>query len=311
MKILSLDGGGIRGIISAVWLQELQRKLDKPIYETFDLIAGTSTGAILAVALGLGMDPGDILSMYLEKAPLIFPQNKYKRIAGRISRLFRGHGFSQPKYDDIILNSILKDILGHSKFGDMKTNIIVPAYDLEHMQSRVFKSWRNEYKDLSSWEIVRASAAAPTYLSAYKMVVMGRETHFVDGGVIANNPSMCAVAEAMRLGSPKEDILLVSLGTGQGSNVFAGEELEHWGPIQWATNIITVLIDGNNDVQNYHVSMLLNGNSFRFQMTLPKENYRLDKATKKNLNELEVLARRYWNRSDTKVKVREIINRLS
>lgn len=311
MKVLSLDGGGVRGIISAVWLQELQNKLDKPIHEIFDIIAGTSTGSILATGLGLGMPIEEILRMYYEHSPLIFPQSRITRGWSRVTRLFKGHGFSQPKYDDTVLNQTLQDVLGkETLFKDMKTKVIVPAYDMEHMQARVFKSWRREYAGLPVWKVVRASCAAPTYFSAHKMRVSGIEAHFVDGGVIANNPSMCAVAEAIRLGDGIDNIVLASLGTGQGSSVFSGRSLDNWGPIQWARNIISILMDGNNDVQNYHTSMVLNSNSFRFQMTIPDRNHRLDKATEINLKELEVLARRHWNRSDTKVQVRKLISKL-
>lgn len=308
MKILSLDGGGVRGVIPTVWLQELQSKLNKPIHEEFDLIAGTSTGSILAIGLGLGMDPGEILKMYLHKAPLIFPQGRLKRFGARISRVFKGHGLSQPKYDGVLLNKVLQDVLGEKGFGTVKTNVVVTSYDLEHMQARIFKSWRDEYKSIPAWEIARASSSAPTYLPAHKLYAMDRDMWLVDGGVVANNPAMIAVAEALRLGCKREDIVLVSLGTGQSSNVFSGKELEQWGPLQWASRIISILMDGNNDSQNYHSSMLLGDKNFRFQMTLPQDNYRLDKATKANLHELEVLARRHWNRSDNKTQVRKLLN---
>lgn len=308
MRLLALDGGGVRGIVTAVWLQEIARRLDKPLCEYFDIIAGTSTGSILAIGTAMGMDPQYMIDMYLNKASIAFPTSRIARISSRVLRLLEGKGFSVPKYDDAGLNKLLKDVLGEdTKFGDLKSKVLVPTYDVEAAQPRVFKSWRKEYADIPAWEIARSSSAAPTFLPAHKLFTLGRDHYLVDGGLVANNPSMCVVAEALRLGAKQDDITLVSLGTGESSLMRDGKKVQHWGAVQWAPRIISSLMDGSSDVQTYHAKMILGDNCYRFQTIIPKELSSMDNADRANLKQLERLARRYIGRAEVKAQLRKML----
>lgn len=313
MKLLALDGGGVRGIVSAVWLGEILRhlKTGATLHDTFDLIAGTSTGSILAIGTAAGMTPEHMVDMYLTKAQDAFTTSRTKRIWSRLNRLLEGKGFSVPKFDDEGLNLLLKETLGEDlRFGNLNTKVLVPTYDVEHTQPRVFKNWRREYEDIPAWEVARASSAAPTFLPAHRLNMLGRDHYLVDGGLVANNPSMCALAEALRLGAKKEDIVLVSLGTGQSAHSHDGTEVQHWGAIQWAPNIITALMDGSSDVSTYHTKMILGDKCFRFQMIIPKELASMDNSNPDNLRKLARLARRHMGRAEMKDQLRHLISLL-
>jgi patatin-like phospholipase/acyl hydrolase len=308
MKLLSLDGGGVRGVISAVWLQEIRRHLDIPLYEAFDLIAGTSTGSILAIGSAMGIEPKEMVSMYTNKAHIAFPRGNFGRFKSRILRLVEGKGLSVPRYDGKGLDRLLKETIGEDQmFGDMKTRVLVPTYDIEQSQPRMFKSWREECADIPAWEVARASSAAPTYLPAHKLFTLGRDQYLLDGGLVANNPSMCALAEAIRLGAKKEDITLVSLGTGQSTQTIEGKKAQHWGGFQWAPNIINTIMDGSSDIQTYHTKMIIGERCFRFQMMIPKELAKMDDSNPKHIKELVRLARRYMGRTEVKAQLRKML----
>lgn len=199
-KILSVDGGGIKGIFAASFLAEIEQKCSVKICDYFDILAGTSTGGIITAALSVGIPAKDILELYMENAKCIFPQNKY-------FKLFK------TKYRSKFLEPIIAKALKDLKIRDCKTRLLIPAYNLEQRSARVFKTphTKDLYfdKDILLKDIVMATTAAPLYFPPYKM----EGGTFIDGGVIANNPSFMAVAEGMtRLQWKKEEIVLLSIG---------------------------------------------------------------------------------------------------
>lgn len=302
-KILSLDGGGVRGVITATWLNELQKQVQNPngIGNSFDYIAGTSTGSILAAALALGLQPDAIIKLYKENGDEIFP-GRLERLWDRFTRTF-AEGFSAPKYSDTGLEGVLKRVFGNKKLGELTIPTLIVSYDTIQRKPIVFKSWKEEHKDLLVWEVCKASSSAPTYFPAHIMEVEGQKRALIDGGVVANNPAACILAEVTRLTSTNAKnatslnrIFLASLGTGQLTRKIDESSARKWGAIQWAIPIIDVLFDGSTDAVDYIVNNILdNGHYARLQVDLTpgKGMDELDDASLTNLNALEGTAREH------------------
>lgn len=200
-KILTIDGGGIKGILAASFLAELEKRCGVRICEYFDLIAGTSTGGMIAAGMALGVPAETVLEMYLEKGREIFPKRK-------LWSLFKG------KYDTNPLQQALREVFGEKQIKDCKTRLLIPAYNLENRKVRVFKTPHAEDlyidKDYKIVDCLLSTTAAPLYFKPYKM----NGGVFVDGGIGANNPSLIALVEGItRCGWEVSDICMLSLGS--------------------------------------------------------------------------------------------------
>jgi predicted acylesterase/phospholipase RssA len=305
-RILSLDGGGIRGVITAVWLEELEERLGGPIREHFDLVAGTSTGAILACALSKGMSATEVLESYRSFGREVFP-TKAGRLWNRTMRTFT-QGPSAPKYDDRGLERALKRQFGEMKFGQLLLPTIVTSYDVLTRQAVVMKTMGaaaetpGRFDELPVWEVVKASSSAPTYFPAHVMQIKGARVPLVDGGVVANNPTACALAEGVKIngklpagqGVALSSFVVVSLGTGQATRSISVSEAREWGAIEWAIPIIDVLFDGAGDATDYIVRQLVpDDRYFRLQTALTDAFDDMDDASQTNVNALERIARSY------------------
>lgn len=200
-KILSIDGGGIKGIFSASFLAEIEEKCGGPYSEYFDMIAGTSTGAIIAAALSIGIPAQEILNLYLKKGKEIFPKGSTH------FKLFHG------KYSNEPLKNALIEVFGTKKIKDCQTRLLIPAFDLENRKVHIFKTPHSEDlyfdKECLLVDCLLATTAAPIYFSPYQM----NGGIYMDGGIGANNPSMITVVEAMtRCGWKSDEIQLLSVG---------------------------------------------------------------------------------------------------
>src|SRR4051812_39696541 len=208
MRVLSIDGGGIRGLIPAIVLTEVERRSGRRVWEMFDLIAGTSTGGILACAL-CAPDPlpaSEVVKLYEDEGPDIFSRSLFQRIRS-------ADGLLDEKYDDAALDRALERFLQQKLLSQTKPDIIVPAYDTNEPGPYFFKTTDAKASpddDFPLDVVARATSAAPTYFEP----VDSKKKALVDGGVFAANPAMCAVAEALNTVAPK-DVVLVSLGTGE------------------------------------------------------------------------------------------------
>ncbi len=293
-KILALDGGGIRGIIPAICLNALQNQLgNKRLDQSFDLLAGTSTGSLLACALGMGVPAADLQNLYVERGKDIFPSTG-SWLWSKVGRTFT-QGPSSPKYSDKGLQSVLREFFGGLRFGDLRQKTMVVAYDTVSRNPVIFKSWREEDAHYPVWEVCKASCSAPTYFPAHLMDLVDAKKGtyrgaLIDGGVVANNPAACAVAEAIRLNAELQapiaatELLLASFGTGQLTRSISAEDAREWGALEWAIPIIDVLFDGSTDAVDYIASRFLTpGNHFRFQVELEKGLDDLDDTSKTNL----------------------------
>lgn len=214
-KILAIDGGGIRGTFPAAFLANLEADLDQPIGNYFDLIAGTSTGGIIAIGLALGLRASEILSLYEEQGPAIFAQTS-TGVAGYAARKLREgkHFLWGPKYSSDPLREALTGVLGERRLGDAKTRLLIPAWHPKTQGVYIFKTahhprLRTDYKEFAI-DAALATAAAPTYFEQH---VTANDVGLFDGGVWANNPTGIAVVEAVgTLGWPADQLKVLSVG---------------------------------------------------------------------------------------------------
>ena len=223
-KILSIDGGGLRGIVPLLILKKIEELEKKKIHELFDLIVGTSTGGIIACGLTAtkdGVTPilsiDKLIELYTTKGDIIFPQNKglIKNIVKKINSAFN------PQYSANGLDKLLTDYFGDLNLNQTLKPIIVTSYDLKQNEVLMFKSRKSNEEGFNTKlkDICRATSAAPTYLPSYNMVYGNAERVCIDGGVYINNPTMAAISDVIRnkYGNSElklEDITCLSLGTG-------------------------------------------------------------------------------------------------
>lgn len=295
-RILAIDGGGIRGIIPAVMLAEIERQLGLPICKIFDVVTGTSTGGILALGLCLPRlgskniplySAADIANHYINQGPIIFKKSLLQHIKEWIL------GGSQ--YSNSGIDSSLDFIFGEAKIGQASTNVMIPTYDLEKRVPHFFKSWdKSQDEQCLMKEIARATSAAPTYFTPTRMNGKGG---FIDGGLIAMNPALCALVECRRYAQPEDQFLVVSLGTGKYQRSYSYERAICWRPFDWAQVILDVIMDGAGTTTDYELLQLSRRPQlqyFRFQTILPPELGIMDDASKLHMDALKKLGARIF-----------------
>lgn len=303
-RILSLDGGGIRGIIEAVILAEVEKLIDRPLNKYFDLIAGTSTGSILGTGIAVGLKSEEILELYRQKGELIFPYTSRWSLK-RINLILK-YGVSAPKFSNQGLMKALQEQFGNAKLSSLDTSprLLITSYDTIDRETIVFKSWQ-KYKPWANsylWEICVSSSSAPTYFPAYLLKTPDKDYSLIDGGVGANNPSACAVAEALRLNYSIREISVFSIGTGNTTSSIPFEKVRGWGVGQWiwAGRLIEVLFDASSDVNDYITRQVLNspdmqneGNLRYLRLQPDIQNSMMDDASNEHINRLITLAKNY------------------
>ena len=219
IKILSIDGGGIRGLIPALVLAEIEQRTRRPIASLFDLIAGTSTGGILALGLTIAKGPGG--PVYSARQMAHFYQHEGSRIFSRspMRALFSCDNLYWNNYTSAVIERVLRDYFGDSRLRDAVTNVLIPAYELEHRMPFFFRSsnacQRLDY-DFFARDVARAASAAPSYFEPMRMLTGTPDHHYtlIDGGVFANNPAACALVDARTAFPDAPGYLIVSLAAG-------------------------------------------------------------------------------------------------
>jgi len=286
-RILSLDGGGIRGVISARILQEVEKQIQaqhgQSIAQYFDMVAGTSTGSLIAAGLTVGYSPADMIAIYQYQGMDIFPYQSLFSV-DRLKILLK-YGLSAPKF---FHNGLLKVVHGLEKFKNSKgefiklgeagrqsaeqeipdTILLILAYDAMYRNTTFFtnaylngkKRW---FHQQPLWKVCVASASAPTFFPACELTDDRNKEVWsfphVDGGVSANNPALCAISQAIELGHRLEDIELLSIGTGQNKKPLDFKTIEGWGLVKWALRISDVFMEGQAEVQSKVCLNLLGG----------------------------------------------------
>lgn len=209
-RVLSLSGGGIRGVFTASFLAKLEELTGKRIADHFDLIVGTSTGGLIALAMGLEQTPASIRDFYLTHGSAIFPQER------RVKKLFRGEQFIYPKYDGVGLRDAVQRRVGtEPTLGKSVKPLVINTFNAAKGAPQCFKTrhharYLSDWK-LPAWEVGMATAAAPVFFRAFQS---NTGADFIDGGVWANCPVLVGVIEAMSaFGKAPGDIDVLTIGT--------------------------------------------------------------------------------------------------
>jgi patatin-like phospholipase/acyl hydrolase len=292
VRILAIDGGGIRGLIPAVVLAEIERRSGRRAAELFDLIAGTSTGGILACGLTRPGDDGapvfkaaDLIGFYESEGPEVFHRSLLKRIESV-------GGYLDERYDDKGLNAALRRYLDGTHLSQAVTDIFVTAYEIERREAFFFRSSRartDPAYDFSFVDVARATSAAPTYFEPARVRDAAGAARYalIDGGVFALNPAMVAYAELAASGRAAEIDLVVSLGTGAHTRPLRFEDARGWGQLEWARPLIDVVFDGLAQTVDFELGQLLGPERYvRLQTRLTEASDDLDDASDRNLEAL-------------------------
>lgn len=293
IKVLSIDGGGIRGIIPAVILGEIQKRLGRNLCEVFDLIAGTSTGGIIALGIGTTgnngqpYSPEELVDLYVHNGPAIFKKNW----------LTPAKVFILPKYSPDGLERVLAEFFKATAFSTALTPLLISSYDLRSQLPFFFKSHLIAKKPNYNWpitSIARATSAAPTFFPPFSLVQGGENYALVDGGVFVNNPAMAAYAEARSLYPDSKEFLIVSVGTGDRQDSITYAAAREWGLVGWARQIIPVMMDSVSEAVDYQLKFMPGCAYHRFQVAhLPAAENEMDNVSAENLANLQETARKY------------------
>jgi patatin-like phospholipase/acyl hydrolase len=239
-QILSLDGGGIKGLFSAAVLAAVEEDLNIDVTDHFDLIAGTSTGGLIAIGLGLGLRPREMVEFYLREGPTVFPKRVgWKSLQHWVYR----------KFSSAPLEMALKRCFKDKRFGDSRKRLVIPSYNIGADDVYIFRTahherLRRDYK-VSAWKVAMATSAAPTFFPSVRTV---DNTRLVDGGVWANNPAMVALVEAFGvLSIPLEQIAILSIGTSDTVSQRKAS-LDNGGILAWARGnaVVEVILRGQS-----------------------------------------------------------------
>ncbi len=307
ITILSIDGGGIRGVIPARIIIEIENilkvKLNKQkidISDYFDLIAGSSTGAILALLYSLPDHPdsSEILNIYYDNGKKIFKTNFWKRIT---------FGLFSEKYETKSIKDTLKKYFSDFKLSDLKKDCLVTAFDMEQYRSIFFTNPKSDDKDFKLVDVALSSSAAPTYFDPYPMESVDKTNKHVnvDGGLFANNPAMCAMVEACKnYECDLDDITIVSIGTGmkcEQSLSISYEKAKKWGLIKWIKPLINIMMYGTSNIVHHQLKILfsyLNSDYYRLQPVFNVKDQKdisleMDDASKNNIEALLLKTENY------------------
>jgi patatin-like phospholipase/acyl hydrolase len=312
ISILSIDGGGIRGIIPAVILnyleEELQRKTGNPqtcLADYFDMIAGTSTGGILTCFYLLPPSSSqeqhskyfayEAIRIYADYGKNIFKPKAIKPFRG-ISNLF------SEKYLEDGLESILNEVMGDALLSASRKYCLVTAYDITNRKAILFttpEAKKYIHRDYYMRDVARATSAAPTY---FKLAAIhsrgGAASYLIDGAMFAADPALCAVVEANKSSFSKgnnpsfSDMYVVSVGTGKEVKKYDYQKAQHWGIAQWAVPVLNIMMASSSEVGSYQLRQLFSvvGCSdcyVRLEPGLNKANPEMDDVSKENINNLK------------------------
>ena len=276
-QILALDGGGAKALFTAHMLARLEQDLGISIKDSFDLIAGTSAGGIVALGLGAGLAPSEIVEHYEELVKMVFPATRRRR--WRWPRRLIA-----PIYDGDALRAALTKVFGERLLGDSVKRLVIPAWDVQRGSVHIFKTphhtrltrdWRIPMAD-----IAMATSAAPLYFPAAR--VDGHR--LIDGGVWANNPSVVAIAESVSmLDVPLTSIKVLNIGTiDQLTN--HPKRIDRGGLLNWAQPIVPlVLTAGSRGGQGIAEHLIGKTAYTRFDALVPGGLYALDSADPKDV----------------------------
>ncbi len=321
-RILAIDGGGIRGIIPAQILVTLEAKLkramgspDARVADGFDLIAGSSTGGILT-CIYLCPRPDDPLrprfsaeeavELYFEHGDEIFHIPVWHRVKS-------GGGIFDEKYPAEGLKRVLSYFLGDLKLSSLIKPCLITAYDIKRRAAYFFTQHdarKSPSRNFLLRDVARATSAAPTF---FECALVRSETQvtypMVDGGVFANNPALCAYAEARKMeGRPRaKDMVILSLGTGAVETPYYYDEARDWGAVQWIRPLLDMMMSGVAETVDYQLRQIFDAvgapeQYLRLQPQLRPENAPMDNPELPNLRGLKEVGQETAERNDARLE---------
>jgi patatin-like phospholipase/acyl hydrolase len=308
-RILSIDGGGIRGIIPGQILVHLEKKLqeleNKPsakLADYFDMIAGTSTGGILTC---IYLTPGDnnkprfsaeeAVDLYMDRGDEIFDISIWQKIKSV-------GGLTDEKYSAKELEKALEYYLGDLKLSQLLKPCLITSYDIRNRKSHFFTQHdaTDDKVDYYVKDVARATSAAPTYFEVAKVVNLANTPiPLVDGGLFANNPTLCAYAEArnIKFGTSRnkptaKDMFILSVGTGSVEKPYYYQNAKDWGMVEWIKPVIDIMMSGVSETVDYQLKQIFKAvdktdQYVRFEPSLGAANSEMDDASIENLHALK------------------------
>jgi uncharacterized protein len=329
-RILSIDGGGTRGVVPATIISLIEQETGNKILDFFDVIAGTSTGGIIATALAAGVNSQELVDLYLNRSNFIFKENFLDKISGVDEYLDANYSNKSLKKElQRILGGMTMQELHESTFGKNNKHLMVCSFDLnpetsstgnKNYRPDVFYSSyiRNGVTPLV--DLCLMTSAAPTYFPIFN--------HHIDGGVAINNPSMAAVSFALNdqlsdkrdylypdglkkgLAAQPKEIKLLSLGTGTSNQTFIPEaqtKKSNWGKLKWINYLPDLLTEGNVQSTSYYVEQVLPSNNYLrlnpcFDVDdapdiLRSEPIKLDEKDKNKLQAMSDFSKSYYQKN--------------
>jgi hypothetical protein len=270
-RVVSVDGGGVRGVVPVIAMQRLAAE---PGLETWldrtHLIAGTSTGGLIALAVAAGVPLDDLRDLYVTRAGRVFADSVLDDLRD-VGKVFGAD------YDVANLEREARRVLGDRTLSDLGTRVLVTAFDLDRgtgparrWKPKLFHNFPGPDSDggALAYRVAVATAAAPTYFASYD--------GYIDGGVFATNPSMCALAQTQDARIPADEraelheLRLLSFGTGRTLRYLEGDRLD-WGYWQWVRPLLDLMLDGVNGIADYQCAQLLGPRYHRLAPTFPPD----------------------------------------
>ncbi|OQX77694.1 MAG: patatin [Bacteroidetes bacterium 4484_249] len=309
-RILSIDGGGIRGIIPGQILVALEKKLkemdnnpEARIADYFDLIAGTSTGGILSCIYLCPSDTDskkprfsakEAVDLYFERGDEIFDISFWQKVKS-------GAGILDEKYSADELEDALNDYLKDLKLSQLIKPCLITAYDIKRRRGHFFTQHtaKDDKNNFYVRDVARATSAAPTYFEVSRVKSFSNINYpLIDGGVFVNNPAMCAYAEARKVEFDEfrkkptaKDMVILSLGTGNVDNPYYYKNAKDWGMVEWLKPLIDIMMSGVSETVDYQLMQIYKAVNkpkqyLRISPELGNASPEMDNASLENLNAL-------------------------
>ena len=304
-KILSIDGGGIKGIYSASLIAYLENHYDKQVADCFDLISGTSTGGILGIALANRIPAKNIVQFYEKWGDLIFSYKPWS-LYNLLRRFEMDLPLFRSKYNNEILTKALKEVFEENTLSDILVNedapgLCIPTIEAITGTPKIFKTPHHESlwhdANYKLWEVALATSAAPMFFpfAVLKSPFLGTDELFIDGGLYANNPGLVGLTEALQYFDKKvTDIGLFSVGNIKASVTFRSNTSLRKGILLWRTKIVTMTMESQAKSVDNILKLLFENhgvanNYLRVEsVALQNQNNltKIDCTTKSNIDDL-------------------------
>jgi len=318
IRILAIDGGGIKGTVEAVLMNEIERRTGKSIAELFHVVSGSSTGGILAAGLTMKNKDGapaftasQTVDLYLNNAKKIFSRSVFHS-------LFSFFGLMGPLYSHYGIEEVFETSFQDKKLTDVCTNLMLTGFDADLGVPILFKSWEAKAESQENYylkDLLRATSAAPTYFSpALISSLDGNQKTVIDGALPYSSPALSAFLEAKMLYPSATEFIVVSIGITKNNRSLKQYDLANWGILNWAKQITSTLLKGSVDTVDYYLQMLAKTSTepidyYRFNVNMEKELDAIDRVDDAHLEKL--IAKGQQIIDDNEAMLDALVTRLS